>query len=210
MVRAPEPKKTKLCNWEVGKLWPDKYTADHADKTRVVAFLREVGTFLAVLAPFLVATPPLEWAAAFRDSGRGGRCASVRDVPHKPLVTADGSAGGFGTLHIGVQRRCREQAQGQPRRQMGSMRGGYSCSWSLGGPQNDSMSLLAMIMHTGRSKDLIDTGTRDYQIKFDRDDIPDKVRQAAVAPEAVVGHRLAGRRDLDTCEMVRRIIDDKT
>ena len=67
MVRAPEPKKTKLCNWEVGKLWPDKYTADHADKTRVASFLREVGTFLTVLAPFLVARPLLEWAAAFRD-----------------------------------------------------------------------------------------------------------------------------------------------
>ena len=45
-----------------------------------------------------------------------------------------------------------------------------------------------MIMHTERSKDLIDIGTRDYQMKFDKDDIPDKVRQAAVhamAPEAV-------------------------
>ena len=80
---------------------------------------------------------------------------------------------------------------------MGSMRGGYSCSWSLGRPQNDSMSLLTMIMHTERSK--------DYQMKFDKDDIPDKVRQAAVH-----GHRLPGRRDLDTCEVVRRIIDDKT
>ena len=128
-------------------------------------------------------------------------------------MIADGSAGGFGTLHIGVQRRCREQAQGQPRRQMGSMRGGYSCSWSLGRPQNDSMSLLTMIMHTGRSKDLIDTGMWDYQMKFDKDDIPDKVRQAAVhatASEAVVGHRLPGRRDLDTCEVVLRLIDDKT
>ena len=128
-------------------------------------------------------------------------------------MTADGSAGGFRTLHRGVQRRCREQAQGQPRRQMGSMRGGYSCSGSLGGPQNDSMSLLTMIMHTERSKDLIDTGMWDYQMKFDKDDIPDKVRQAAVhamVPEAVVGHGLAGRRDLDTCEMLRRIIDDKT
>ena len=41
---------------------------------------------------------------------------------------------------------------------------------------------------------------RDYEVKFEMDDISDKMRQAALfatAPKAVVENRLAGGRDLD-------------
>ena len=75
-------------------------------------------------------------------------------------------------------------------------------------------------MNPDRAKDLSDmmnkldrwdTLTRDYEMKFDKDDISDKIRQAAlfaVAPEAGVENRLAGRRDLDSYAKVRCMIDD--
>ena len=51
-----------------------------------------------------------------------------------------------------------------------------------------------------------DTPIRDNEKKFEMDDISDKMRQAAlfaVAPEAVVENRWAGRRDLDNYGKVR-------
>ena len=48
-------------------------------------------------------------------------------------------------------------------------------------------------------------------MKFVKDDISDKMRQAALfamAPEAVVDNRLAGRRDLDNYAKLRCMIDD--
>ena len=82
------------------------------------------------------------------------------------------------------------------------------------------MSLLTMIMNPDRAKDLSDimnkldrwdAPIRDYDMKFEKDGISDKMRQAALcamAPEAVVENRLAGRRDLDSCAKVRYMIDD--
>ena len=52
---------------------------------------------------------------------------------------------------------------------------------------------------------------RDYEMKFEKDDISDKMRPAALFamdPEAVVENRLAGRRDLDNNAKVRSMIDD--
>ena len=48
-------------------------------------------------------------------------------------------------------------------------------------------------------------------MKFEKNDMSDKMRQAALfamAPEAVVENRLAGRRDLDNYAKVRCMIDD--
>ena len=85
---------------------------------------------------------------------------------------------------------------------------------------NDSMSVLTMVMNPDRAKDLNDMMNkldrwdaliRDYEMKFEKDDISDKMRQAALfamAPEAVVENRLAGRRDLDSYAKVRCMIDD--
>ena len=82
------------------------------------------------------------------------------------------------------------------------------------------MSLLTMIMNPDRAKDLTDMMNkldrwdaliRDYEMKFEKDDISDKMRQAALfamAPEAVFENRLAGRRDLDNYAKVRCMIDD--
>ena len=63
------------------------------------------------------------------------------------------------------------------------------------------MSLLTMIMNPDRAKDLNDMMNdrwdaliRDYEMKFEKGDISDKMRQAALfamAPEAVVENRLA-------------------
>ena len=72
----------------------------------------------------------------------------------------------------------------------------------------------------GGAKDLSDTMNkldrwdaqiRDNEMKFEKDDISNKMRQAALfamAPKAVVENRLAGRRDLDNFAKVRCMIDD--
>ena len=85
---------------------------------------------------------------------------------------------------------------------------------------NDSMSLLTMVMKPVRAKDLNDMMSnlvcwdaliRDCEMKLNKHDISDKMRQAALfamLPEAEVEHRLAGRRDLDDCAKVRCVIDD--
>ena len=82
------------------------------------------------------------------------------------------------------------------------------------------MSLLTMIMNPDRAKDLSDTVNkldrwdaqiRDNEMKIEKDDISDKMRQAALfamAPKAMVENRLAGRRDLDNFAKVRCMIDD--
>ena len=67
MVRLPEQKKAKLNNRDAEKFWPETYTADRVDKKTFAEFLGEVGTYLSVLAPGLLARLLLEWAAAFRD-----------------------------------------------------------------------------------------------------------------------------------------------
>ena len=86
--------------------------------------------------------------------------------------------------------------------------------------RNDSMSLLTMIMNPDRVKDFNDMTNkldrwdalvRDCQMKFEKDDNSDHMRQAALfamAPEAVVENRLAGRRDLDNYAKVHCMIDD--
>ena len=78
---------------------------------------------------------------------------------------------------------------------------------TLGGARstNDSMSLLTMIMNPDRAKDL-----GDMMNKLDRWDALISCQAAlfAMAPQAVVENRLAGRRDLDNFAKVRYIIDD--
>ena len=68
------------------------------------------------------------------------------------------------------------------------------------------MSLLTMIMGPRRAKDLNDmmnklggwdAQIRDCEMKFEKEDISDVMRQAALftmAPEAVVQNRLAGKK----------------
>ena len=92
--------------------------------------------------------------------------------------------------------------------------------WFQARSTNDSMSLLTMIMNLDRAKDPGDLMNkldhwdaliRDYGMKFEKDDMSDKMRQAALfamAPKAVVASRLAGRRDLDNYAKVRCMIDD--
>ena len=82
------------------------------------------------------------------------------------------------------------------------------------------MSLLTVIMNPERVKDFSDMMSkldhwdaliRDNEMKFDKNDISDKMRQAALcamAREAVVESRLAGRRDLDDYAKIRCMIDD--
>ena len=81
-------------------------------------------------------------------------------------------------------------------------------------------SLLTMIINPDRAKDLTDMMKkldrsdaliRDFEMKFEKDDISDKMRQAAlyaVSLEAVAENRLAGRRDLDRYAGVRCFVDD--
>ena len=52
---------------------------------------------------------------------------------------------------------------------------------------------------------------RDYEMKLDKDDIFDKMRQAvlfSMAAEVVVENKVAGSGDLDNCAKVRSMIND--
>ena len=85
---------------------------------------------------------------------------------------------------------------------------------------NDSMSLLTVVMNPDSATGLSDMMNKldrwdaligDYEMKFEKDDSCDNVRQAALlatAREAVVENRLAGRRDLDNLASVRCMIDE--
>ena len=176
--------KKKKNNRDAEKFLPETYTADRVEKKSFAEFLEEVETYLSVLAPGLLARPLLEWAAAFRD---------------QPIVLSDVEA--------------YEAAHGNP------FDWRVLAFWFQARSTNDSMSLLTMIMNPDRAKDLNDMNKldrwdaliRDYEMKFEKDDISDKMRQAALfamAPEAVVENRLAGRRDLDNYAKVRCMIDD--
>ena len=82
------------------------------------------------------------------------------------------------------------------------------------------MTPLTVIMNPDRAKDLRDMMNmldrwdalnRYYEMKFEKDDISDKLRHAALfamALEAVVENRLAGRKDLDNYAKVHCMIDD--
>ena len=52
---------------EAERLLPEKYIEDRAHKKSFAEFLGEVGAFLIVPVPGVVARPLLEWTAAFRD-----------------------------------------------------------------------------------------------------------------------------------------------
>ena len=185
-------------------------------------FLGEVETFLSVLAPGLLARPLLEWAAAFRDQPIVLSDVEAYEAAHgnpfdwnlKEVSEALGPR-----LHkvckgsAGVKLKVVLKIDG-----LNAWR--VLAFWFQARSTNDSMSLLTMIMNPDRAKDLNDmmnkfdrwdAPIRDYEMKFEKDDISDKVRQAALlamAPEAVVQNRLAGRRDLDNYAKVRCMIDD--
>ena len=92
--------------------------------------------------------------------------------------------------------------------------------WFQARSTNDSMSLLTMIMNPDRTKELSDmmnkldrwdAPIRDYEMKFEKDDMSGKMRQAALfamAAKAVVENKLSGRRDLDNYSKVGCMIDD--
>ena len=72
--------------------------------------------------------------------------------------------------------------------------------WFQDRSTSDSVSLLTMIMNPDRVKNI-----RDMMSKLDS---WDALIRFAMAPEAVVENRLAGRRGLDNCAKVRCITDD--
>ena len=211
MVKAPEQKKTKLNNRDAEKFWPETYTADRVDKKSFAEFLAG-----------LLARPLLEWAAAFRD---------------QPIVLSDvevyeaayGNPFDWNLKEVSealgplLHKVCKGSAGVKLKAVLkvdGFNAWRVLAFWFQARSTNDSMSLLTMIMNPDRAKDLNDmmnkldrwdTLIRDYEMKFEKDDISDKMRQAALfamAPEAVVENRLAGRRDLDSYAKVRCMIDD--
>ena len=221
MVKAPEQKKTKLNNRVAEKFWPETYTADRVDKKSFAEFLGEVETFLSVLAPGLLARPLLEWAAALRDQP-----IVLSDV--EAYEAAHGNPFDWNLKEVSealgplLQKVCKGSAGVKPKAVLkidGFNAWRVLAFWFQARSTNDSMSL-TMIMNRNRAKDLNDMMNkhdhwdaliRDYEMKFEKDDISDKIRQAALfamAPEAVVENRLAGRRDLDNYAKVRCMIDD--
>ena len=221
MVKAPEQKQTKLNNRDAEKFSPDTCTADRVDKKSFADFLGEVETYLSVLAPGL-ARPLLERTAAFRDQpivmSDVEAYEAARGTPFDwNLKEVSEALGPF--LH----KVCRGSARVELKAVLNI--DGFN-AWrvlafsSQTRCTHDSMSLLTMIMNPHRAKDLSDmmnkldrwdAQIRDSEMKFEKDDISDQMRQAALfamAPEAVVENTLAGRRDLDNYAKVRSMIHD--
>ena len=175
-----------------------------------------------MLAAGLLARPLLEWAAAFRDQP-----IVLSDV--EAYEAAHGNPFDWNLKEVSealgplLQKVCKGGAGVKLKAVLkidGLNAWRVLAFWFQARSTNDSMSLLTMIMNPDRAKDLNDMMNkldlwgaliRDYEMKFEKDDISDKMRQAALfamAPEAVVENRLAGRRDLDNYAKVRCMIDD--
>ena len=194
------------------------------DKKIFAEFLGEVEMHLIVRAPGLLTRPLLDWAAAFRDQAIVMSDVEAYEVAHgnpfdwnlKEVLEA------LGTL---LHKVCKGSA-GVKLKSVSKIEGFNAWRvltfWFQARSTNDSMSLLTMIKNPDRAKDLgdmmnkldrWDASIRDYEMKSEKDDISDKMRQAALfamVPEAVVENRLAGRRDLDNYAKVRCMIDDMT
>ena len=199
MVKATEQKKAKLNNRDAEKFWPETYTADRVDKKSFAEFLGEVETYLSVLAPGLLARPLLEWAAAFRDQPIVLSDVEAYEAAHGNLFdwNLKEVSEALGPLLHKVPKAAQESRSKQLKID-GLNAWRVLAFWLQARSTNDSMSLLTMIMNPDRAKDLNDmmnkldrwdAQIRDYEMKFEKDDIPDKMRRAALfamAPEAVV------------------------
>ena len=192
------------------------------DKKSFAELLGEVETFLSVLAPGLLARLLLEWAAAFRDQPIVLSDVEAYEAAHGNPVdwNLKEVSEALGPL---LHKVCKGSAGVKLKAVLKI--DGFN-AWRVlafcfqARSTNDSMSLLTMIMNPDRAKDLNDLMdkldrwdalNRDYDMKFEKDDISDKMRQAALfamPPEAVVENRLAGTIDLDNYAKVRCMIDD--
>ena len=208
MIKIPEQRKVKLNSRDSEKFWPETYTADRVDKKTFAEFVGEVETYLSVLAPGLLARPLLERAAAFRDQAIVMSDEEAYEVTHgnrfdwnlKEVSEALGPL-----LH----KVCKGSA-GVKLKSVWKIDGFNAwrvlAFWFQARSTNDSMSLLTMIMNPDRAKDLgdmmnkldrWDAPIRDYEMKFEKDDISDKMRQAALfamAPEAVAENTLTAKK----------------
>ena len=181
MVKIADQKKVKLNNCDAEKFWPETYTADRVDKKSFAEFWTHGNSFDWNLKDVSEALGPLLHKV----------CKGSAGVKLKAVVK---------TVRFSPWR--------------------VLAFWFQARSTNDSMSLLTMIMNPDRAKDFSDMMnkldrwdalTRDNEMKFEKDDISDKMRQVslfAMAPEAVVEKRLAGRRDLDNYAKVRCMIND--
>ena len=166
------------------------------DKKSFGEFLGEVETYLSVLAPRLLARPLLEWAAAFL-----GQPIVLSDV--EAYEAAHGNPFDW-NLKALLHKVCRGGAGVKLKAVLkidGFNAWRLLAFWFQARSTNDSVSLLTMIMSPDRAKDLNDIMNkpdrwdalvRDCDMKFEKDDISDKMRQAAlfaIAPEAVVENR---------------------
>ena len=169
----------------------ETYTADRVDKKSFAEFLGEVETYLSALAPGLLARPRLEWAAAFRDQPTVLSDVEACEAAHgNPFDwNLKGVSEALGPL---LHKVCRGSAGVKLKSVLkidGLNRWRVLAFWFQARSANDSMSPLTLIVNPDRAKDLTDMMhkldrwdalIRDYEMKFEKDDISDKMRQAAV------------------------------
>ena len=165
MVKTPQQRKIKLNNRDAEQFWPETYTADLVDKKTFAEFLGEVGTYLSVLAPGLLARPLLEWAAAFRDQpivlSVVEACEAAHGNPFDWNLKEVSEA--LGPL---LHKVCKGSAGVKLKAVLKT--DGFNAwrvlaFWFQARSTNDSMSLLTMIMNPDRAK-----GLSDMMTKLDR------------------------------------------
>ena len=87
---------SKLSNRGAEKFWLETFMGDRVDEKNFAEFLGEgVETSLSVLALGLLATPLLEWAAAFRDRTVATGDVTVYEPPHKNPYDGKSEGGCF-------------------------------------------------------------------------------------------------------------------
>ena len=160
-----------------------------------------------MLAPGLLARLLLEWSAAFRDQPIVLSDVETYEAAHgNPFDwNLKDVSEALGQLLHEVRRGCAGVKLNAVFNIDGVDAWRVLAFWFQARFTNDSMSLLTMIMNHDMTKDLTDMMNklnrwdaliRDYEMMFEKDEISDKMRQAALfarAPEAVVENRLDGR-----------------
>ena len=190
MVKIPEQEKIKLNNRDAEKFWPETHTADRVDKKSFAEFLGEVKTCLSVLAPGLLARPLLERAAVFRGQAIVMSDVEAHEVAHEnpfDWILKEVSEALGPLLH----KVCKGSAGVKLQAVMKT--DGFNAwrvlAFQFQARSTDDMSLLTMIMNPDSANDLSDVMNKldrwdarisDCEMKFEKDDISDKMRQAAL------------------------------
>ena len=217
--------------------WREMYTAEKTGRT-FTELTGEMENYLSILAPEIKAEHFLEWIAKFQDKKIDPE--DVEPMVRNRMASTHGDMRGeeaveyrqhMVEMYLAVSsimgpmlhKVCKKFAAVKIKSVMksdGINTWRVLAKWFSARSDTDSATLLTMIMNPTRANgvedlqgklDTWDEHVRDYETKFNKDDLTDAVRRAAMramAPEKVVEQRIVGVSGLDTYTKLRKILDD--